>query len=264
MTQNVCTLHISARIALSPAFPAKASIAIAHPLVLRSKPPQSDSAAVLERLKSDTMATVQQVAQQLPAAGPANGKGDKNGNIAGPGGSPQQSPSGPVQHRRVYQACIPCRKRKVKCDLGPVDNPRPGPCVRCLRESKACYFSDTRRKQKLDENDEPIYDPDFVDRNARKRTISDRGSEAPEIRTLGPYRDTPLAPVTPSGRIQHYNALPLSRPGQTSRSGSWQQPQQDDDSGRVMTNPEAQSAMRTEIFSNHDAMNLLLKAATDP
>ena len=211
------------------------------------------------------MATVQQVAQQLPGAGPANGKGDKNGNIAAATASPQQSPSGPVQHRRVYQACIPCRKRKVKCDLGPVDNPRPGPCVRCLRESKACYFSDTRRKQKLDENDEPIYDPDFVDRNARKRTISDRGgSEVPDIRTLGPYRDTPLAPVTPGGRINHYNALPLSRPGHGSRTGSWQQPQVDEDSGRVMTNPEAQSTMRTEIFSNHDAMNLLVKAATDP
>lgn len=216
------------------------------------------------------MATLQQVAQQPPTA---NGKQDKNGSIAGAGASPQQnqnqSPStGPVQHRRVYQACIPCRKRKVKCDLGPVDNPRPGPCVRCLRESKACYFSDTRRKQKLDENDEPIYDPDFVDRNARKRTISERGgSEVPDIRTFGPYRDTPLAPVTP-GRVAPYSALPLNRPGHTSRSNSWHQPQPqvvvDEDSGRVMTNPEAQSTMRTEIFSNHDAMNLLVKAATDP
>ena len=28
-----------------------------------------------------------------------------------------QSPPPPSQHRRGYQACDPCRKRKVKCDL---------------------------------------------------------------------------------------------------------------------------------------------------
>ena len=29
-----------------------------------------------------------------------------------------KSPSLQPQHRRGYQACDPCRKRKVKCDLG--------------------------------------------------------------------------------------------------------------------------------------------------
>jgi hypothetical protein len=29
-------------------------------------------------------------------------------------------PAGGPQHKRVYQACIPCRRRKVKCDLGSV------------------------------------------------------------------------------------------------------------------------------------------------
>ncbi|KAI2136831.1 hypothetical protein LOZ27_006056, partial [Ophidiomyces ophidiicola] len=61
--------------------------------------------------------------------------------------------SPPPQHRRGYQACDPCRKRKVKCDLGSVDNPRPPPCVRCRRESKRCEFSATRRKRKADEAD---------------------------------------------------------------------------------------------------------------
>lgn len=106
--------------------------------------------------------------------------------------SPQRSPSPPVQHRRGYQACDPCRKRKVKCDLGStyiyffhferkivnviflysillptavyrllilysfagVDNPRPPPCVRCRRESKRCEFSATRRKRKASEIEE--------------------------------------------------------------------------------------------------------------
>jgi len=35
------------------------------------------------------------------------------------GSHPPKSPSPPPsQHRRGYQACDPCRKRKVKCDLG--------------------------------------------------------------------------------------------------------------------------------------------------
>jgi hypothetical protein len=33
-------------------------------------------------------------------------------------GQGQKSPSPQTQHRRGYQACDPCRKRKVKCDLG--------------------------------------------------------------------------------------------------------------------------------------------------
>ncbi|PWY66071.1 hypothetical protein BO70DRAFT_174630 [Aspergillus heteromorphus CBS 117.55] len=64
----------------------------------------------------------------------------------------QQNP----QHRRGYQACDPCRKRKVKCDLGSVDNPRPPPCVRCRRESKRCEFSATRRKRKPSDAEETV------------------------------------------------------------------------------------------------------------
>ncbi|EAW13183.1 Zn(II)2Cys6 transcription factor domain-containing protein [Aspergillus clavatus NRRL 1] len=71
-------------------------------------------------------------------------------------GQSQKSPSPQPQHRRGYQACDPCRKRKVKCDLGSVDNPRPPPCVRCRRESKRCEFSATRRKRKPSEVEEGV------------------------------------------------------------------------------------------------------------
>ena len=61
---------------------------------------------------------------------------------------PEQTPSDKknTRHRRNYQACEPCRERKVKCDLGDVDNPTAGPCAKCARESKDCYFSNTRKK----------------------------------------------------------------------------------------------------------------------
>ncbi|KAI5776291.1 hypothetical protein EDC01DRAFT_486051 [Geopyxis carbonaria] len=52
----------------------------------------------------------------------------------------------PSTHKRTYQACIPCRQRKVRCDLGSVESPHDPPCVRCRRESK-CFFSATRRKR---------------------------------------------------------------------------------------------------------------------
>lgn len=47
--------------------------------------------------------------------------------------------------KRNYRACLNCRVRKVKCDLGPVDNPREGKCLRCLRERKDCLFVESRR-----------------------------------------------------------------------------------------------------------------------
>lgn len=46
--------------------------------------------------------------------------------------------------RRNYKACLNCRTRKVKCDLGSVDAPNP-PCVRCKRERKECVFAESKR-----------------------------------------------------------------------------------------------------------------------
>lgn len=43
--------------------------------------------------------------------------------------------------RRNYKACLNCRLRKVKCDLGPIEEPHPPPCVRCRREQRECLFT---------------------------------------------------------------------------------------------------------------------------
>ncbi|CCE79560.1 Piso0_001634 [Millerozyma farinosa CBS 7064] len=50
-----------------------------------------------------------------------------------------------TKFKRSYKACLNCRLRKVKCDLGSVDNPREGKCVRCMRERKDCVFIESRR-----------------------------------------------------------------------------------------------------------------------
>ncbi|KAG0654979.1 hypothetical protein C6P45_003210, partial [Maudiozyma exigua] len=43
--------------------------------------------------------------------------------------------------RRSYKACLSCRAKKVRCDLGPFDNPHPPPCTRCKREQRECLFT---------------------------------------------------------------------------------------------------------------------------
>ncbi|KAM9914305.1 hypothetical protein OXX69_000754 [Metschnikowia pulcherrima] len=52
--------------------------------------------------------------------------------------------------KRTYVACLNCRVRKVKCDLGSVDSPRDR-CVRCARERRDCVFVDSK-KRKLAKN----------------------------------------------------------------------------------------------------------------
>ncbi|RCK55878.1 Transcriptional activator ARO80 [Candida viswanathii] len=59
----------------------------------------------------------------------------------------QQLATGPasLKYKRNYRACLNCRLRKVKCDLGPVDSPHDGKCARCLRERKDCVFVESKR-----------------------------------------------------------------------------------------------------------------------
>jgi hypothetical protein len=69
------------------------------------------------------------------------------------------SPAGHSAHsfRRSYQACIHCRKRKVKCTLD--DNDPRGfqfACIRCNRERRQCVFNAGRRSQPIGEGNTNI------------------------------------------------------------------------------------------------------------
>lgn len=200
-------------------------------------------------------------------------------------GSTNGLPGQSQQHKRVYQACIPCRRRKVRCDLGSVDNPGDPPCVRCRRESKECYFSATRRKRKLDGTEGSAdgyeFDDDYVSRNGRKRVHgSDDGASEPQIsmrhqtsasamlasaQSLPSYIDhsaisSPHGPLTPGGHIGRNQ--PLRRP-QESPESSHRDDRNNDDPNIRVENPEAQDVMRREVYGPHDALDLLYKAATD-
>ncbi|EWG51252.1 hypothetical protein FVEG_10296 [Fusarium verticillioides 7600] len=191
---------------------------------------------------------------------PASGASDSSpaASINNAQGSAQQTPGGNAnqapQHKRVYQACIPCRRRKVRCDLGSVDNPHDPPCVRCRRESKDCYFSATRRKRKTD--DDGSDQDDYITRNGRKRT-NRNASPLPFIERRS-YSNVPLTPGGSRGQPQ-----PLRRPD-GSRSGrardEWGG---EGDANQTLENIEAQTVMRRGVFGPQDALDLLYKAATD-
>ncbi|KAK0623293.1 hypothetical protein B0T14DRAFT_536212 [Immersiella caudata] len=166
------------------------------------------------------------------------------------------------QHKRVYQACIPCRRRKVRCDLGSVDDPHDPPCVRCRRECKECYFSATRRKRKNEDDPEELDErdvDDYIVRNGRK-----------QVRTEGPpsidrrlFSDVPL---TPSG--SQTRSHPLKRPGDTKSSLDARSSTAGGEFGTgepntPLENFEARTVMRREVYGPHDALDLLYKAATD-
>ena len=201
-----------------------------------------------------------------PALPPPSARGGGAGSAPGASaGTPsllsaQQQQSLLAQHKRVYQACIPCRRRKVRCDLGSVDDPHDPPCVRCRRESKECYFSATRRKRKVDDEsfDDQEQD-DYILRNGRKQL---RGASPPPVvidRRL--YSDVPLTPGGSHGRSQ-----PLRRPGDTSKSVHSTSTTGEFGNGEPNTpleNLEARTVMRREVYGPHDALDLLYKAATD-
>lgn len=54
-------------------------------------------------------------------------------------------PKKKVPFKRNYVACLNCRTRKVKCDLGSVETPHDPPCARCKRERKECVFVESKR-----------------------------------------------------------------------------------------------------------------------
>jgi hypothetical protein len=74
--------------------------------------------------------------------------------------------SQPPQLKRVYQTCIPCRRRRVRCHLE-----APGPCGRCRRDGIECFFSATRRERNADDGSlvNPSQDHEGSSELAQKR-----------------------------------------------------------------------------------------------
>ncbi|KAL2011386.1 hypothetical protein VTN00DRAFT_4104 [Thermoascus crustaceus] len=224
-------------------------------------------------------------------AGPslqANG-GHQNNGLYPQHNQGRKSPSPPPQHRRGYQACDPCRKRKVKCDLGSVDNPRPPPCVRCRRESKRCEFSATRRKRKASDTDEvegplrrdarmmvgevgyndsssngsPYPQPvaaSFENERASSRPQwSESSLNAGQIPRSSPVQQYHASASTSSGHFQdtrETRSLAYTVNGRGAGPSSYAL-----ESGQHMMNKTAAELLSPTISNSHDALHLLSEAA---
>ncbi|KAJ5690054.1 hypothetical protein N7462_004446 [Penicillium macrosclerotiorum] len=204
-------------------------------------------------------------------------------NSAGHDSGKSPSPSSAPQHRRGYQACDPCRKRKVKCDLGSVDNPRPPPCVRCRRESKRCEFSATRRKRKPSEAPEEDGETTEVLRRDKRMMIGeasakDAKTEPSEYSTAEPAFDAEnlrtrqrWPEAVPVATAQRFPPLSTSaspaRQFLESRNSRMQAYPAGERSsapaygGTPMMNRTAAELLSPAITNSHDALHLLSEAA---
>lgn len=172
-------------------------------------------------------ASLQQNQQQSAAAAAANAAG----------------------HQRTYQACIPCRRRKVRCDLGSVDNPHDPPCLRCRREAKECFFSATRRKKKDGSREsvsaEPGQEDGYEIKSGRKRLRAN----TLELEEEEEDEDVPRTPGGSIGRAQ-----PLRRP-------EGPKPLQYGEEDFKASDHMTAILQASEVHSGHDALKVLYEVA---
>ncbi|GMG21306.1 unnamed protein product [Ambrosiozyma monospora] len=110
-----------------------------------------------------------------------------------------------TKFKRNYLACLNCRTRKVKCDLGSVDNPHDPPCARCKRERKECVFVESKRggsknvlsgkKRKMNHSDD----------NSRKRG----DSASPASDSVNDYNRAKQLPLPSLNQISSFGSYNL-------------------------------------------------------
>ncbi|OJJ30505.1 hypothetical protein ASPWEDRAFT_55076 [Aspergillus wentii DTO 134E9] len=145
-------------------------------------------------------------------------------------------------YQRTYKACISCRQRKAKCDLGtgPDGHPLGPPCAKCRREQRTCVFSEKRAWER------------------RKRPLEDAEDSSPRTqrRLSGHTRGDSRGVMEPSSPINNDNTGGdgIQSPPQSYVSESRQNRHQS-------TSALASSMMRTVVSSGNDALNILFEAA---
>ncbi|KAL5339446.1 hypothetical protein BJX70DRAFT_153168 [Aspergillus crustosus] len=149
-------------------------------------------------------------------------------------------------YQRTYKACIPCRQRKAKCDLGelPDGSPMGPPCAKCRREQRQCVFSETRaweRKKKRDSEEEFV--PSTPNTRRKLSSNSRFGDEERLIRQRGRASDSNADRHENDGtRLRSYN--PETRHAR-----------------QQSTSTLDNSMMRTVVSSGNDALSILFEAA---
>ncbi|KAI2726285.1 transcriptional regulator family: Fungal Specific TF [Penicillium roqueforti] len=185
-------------------------------------------------------------------------------------------------YQRTYKACIPCRQRKAKCDLGtdPGGLPIGPPCARCRRELRECVFPEKRaweRSRKRARSPES-YETDVSPRHATQLTKSPDSSIPVQGRTQNLHHTSDVANLTPETNFQKppgfQSGWPYHRGQAGSHHGSLDHPsvgpsRTDQSPSHTYENNThranstlASSMMRTVVTSGNDALNILFEAAT--
>lgn len=196
-------------------------------------------------------------------------------------------------YRRTYKACIPCRQRKAKCDLGagPDGLPIGPPCARCRREMRQCVFPEKRAWERSRKRGTLVAGsacglfPDVDEANVPARPTKSE-SQGGQLAT-GMSSDGVKAPLSQGQQLVQYQAASPFPQG-WGLSGQQASPQNDRASqvgispgtgvegsvrsqnspgyayqDRHRSNPNlASSMMRTVVASGNDALNILFEAAT--
>ena len=163
---------------------------------------------------------------------------------------------------------IPCRRRKVRCELGPVDAPQDPPCARCRRESKDCHFSATRRKRKAEDDESDLGEDEhtgdeFAARNGRRKSNRTSGSLGGyETGVQDPRRSMTSGSLSAISQMDGYSVPPqgpLQPPDLYSTDNMITK--SEDGQDHEVTNETAAEIFRTPINTPGDALHLLLKAS---
>ena len=148
-----------------------------------------------------------------------------------------------------------------------MDTPHDPPCVRCRREKKDCFFSETRRKRKAEDDggrETDNLDDDYVIRNRRSQTtrngpllsgdaVSQDGSKVPPV-----YNSCPDTAPSDDHSILNGNS-PSQYPRSSGLGSAGQTPTGAE--GQEVTNETAAALFQSPIHNPGDALHLLFEAA---
>ncbi|PWY78263.1 C6 transcription factor [Aspergillus heteromorphus CBS 117.55] len=151
-------------------------------------------------------------------------------------------------YQRTYKACLSCRQRKAKCDLGTDADGLPvgPPCAKCRREQRECVFSEKRAWERDPHKrgpSEDIVPPSGTRRRLSRSTRQERHIPDDVLQVV----DSPVHDV--SRREDSYDSPRQTYVPEERRSR------------RHSTSTLANSMMRTVVSSGNDALNILFEAA---